>query len=74
MRRLIAEGPSAAGVGARGDIPAAAAPSQELLHAGLTHPTEGGDGALRAERLSVGLQDLRSEVKRVGVQAHQPHP
>jgi hypothetical protein len=64
--RLIAEGPSAAGVRSRGDVPAGTAPSQEFLHEGLTHPKEGGNGALGAALLITGAENLLAEVKRVG--------
>jgi hypothetical protein len=64
--RLIAEGSSAAGVRSRGDVPAGAAPSQELLHEGLTHPEEGGNGALGAALLITGAENLLAEIKRVG--------
>jgi hypothetical protein len=64
--RLIAEGPSAAGVRSRGVVPAGAAPSQELLHAGLTDPKEGGNGALGAALLIPGAEKLLAEGKRLG--------
>jgi hypothetical protein len=65
-RRLIADGTPAASVGARRDIPGGATPPKELLDERLADPQEGSDGALGAEPLITGAENLRSEVKGVG--------
>jgi hypothetical protein len=48
---------------ARGDIAGRAAPSQELFNEGQTHPKERGNGALGAEPLVTGAENLLSKVK-----------
>jgi hypothetical protein len=68
---LIAEGPSAAGVRSRGDVPAGAAPSQEFLYKRLTDPKEGGKGALGAALLITGAENLLAEVKGIGFHTRQ---
>jgi hypothetical protein len=71
QRRLIAEGPAATSVGARRDSSGGTAPSQQLLDERLAHPKEGGNGALRAEPLIIGAENLLSKVKRVGFHVHK---
>jgi hypothetical protein len=71
--RRIAEGPSAAGVRARGAVPAGTAPSQAFFHEGLTTPKEGGNGALGAALLLTGAENLLAEVKRGGFHTRQHH-
>ncbi len=64
--RLMTECPTTAGVRAGGEVPAASAPSQELIHAGRTDPKEGGHGALGVAPLITGAENLLAEVKRGG--------
>jgi hypothetical protein len=71
LRRLIAEGPAATRVGARRDIPAGTAPPKQLLDERLADSKEGREGALRAESLIIGAENLLSEVKGVGFHAYQ---
>ena len=71
QRRLIAEGTAATSVGARRDIPPAAAPPKQLLDERLADPKEGRDSALRAEPLIIGAENLLSKVKGVGFHAHK---
>src|SRR5687768_3413985 len=58
-------------MGARGDIPGRPAPSEELLDEGQTDPKEGSHGALRAEPLITGAENLLSQVKGVCFHAHE---
>jgi hypothetical protein len=69
QRRLITEGPAAACVGARRDSPSGTAPPQQLLDERLADPKEGRNGALRAELLVIGAENLLSQVKGVGFHA-----
>jgi hypothetical protein len=71
QRCLIVEGPSATSMGARRDIPGGTAPPKQLLDERLADPKEGRDGALRAEPLIIGAENLLSQVKGVGFHAHK---
>jgi len=71
QRRLIAEGPSATRVGARRDVPGGPVPPKQLLDERLADPKEGGNGALRAEPLIVGTENLLSKVQGVGFHAYK---
>ncbi len=68
QRCLITACPAATRMSTGGDISSRSAPSEELFNEGETDPKEGGNGALRAEPLIAGAEDLLSEVK--GVSFH----
>jgi hypothetical protein len=63
LRGLIAEGPSAPGVGARRDLPGGAAPPKQLLDERLADPKDGRESPLRAEPLIIGTENFLSQVK-----------
>jgi IS1 family transposase len=58
-------------MGAWADIPGGPLPSQELLDKGLTDAKAGGNGALGAEPLITGAENLLSQVKGVGFHAYE---
>jgi hypothetical protein len=72
QRRLLAEGPAAPRVRARRESPAGPAPPQPCLAQRLADPTEGRERAWRAAARIRGAENLRSQVKGVGLQAPSP--
>jgi hypothetical protein len=64
--RLIAARSAATRMRTGGDISGRSAPPEQLLNTGETDPKEGSNGALRAESLIRGPEDLLSEVTRGG--------
>jgi hypothetical protein len=71
QRGLIAERPSAAGIGPRGDVPSHSVPSESLLDKGQTDAKQGGNSVLGAKPLITGAQNLLSEVKGVSFHARE---
>ena len=71
QRRLSAEGASATSVGTGRDLPGGAAPPKQLLDERRANPNEGREGALRAEPLLIGAENLLSQVKGKGFHAYK---
>jgi hypothetical protein len=70
-RGRVADGPPAARMGPWADVPGRPTPSEELLDKGLTDAKEGSHGALGAEPLITGTANLLSQVKGIGLHAHE---